>query len=411
MIPKKNKNSSNPKEYRPISMTSCIAKLAERLILSKMREFMDKNNIIIKQQSGFRKQRQTRDNLFHLTQKATETINRGKKMCSIFFDIASAFDKVWHKGLLYKLIKWNFPFYLICWIKEFIDSRYFAVRVNNCLSKKSLVETGVPQGAVLSPTLFSMYINDIPMNFSKNKFYSLLFADDLCAFKIYKKNGKNVNSSIQSYLISLEEWLKKWRLQMAPNKCSYLVFSSNKNRDDHEDIDIKLSGSKIMANKNPVFLGIRFDCHLSFKNQVNYMKESCIKRINVLKVLSNKKWGLSVKTLTNIYKSLIRSLLEYSSIIYPCISQTNLELLEKIQFKCLKIIHKKSKFESNDAIRLLPDYEQIEKRFDYLNISYLKKSLRNKNPIIEELHKEYVQYSESRSLKITTLLCKYRNLM
>ena len=78
MIPKKNKNSSNPKEYRPISMTSCIAKLAERLILSKMREFMDKNNIIIKQQSGFRKQRQTRDNLYHLTQKATETINRSK---------------------------------------------------------------------------------------------------------------------------------------------------------------------------------------------------------------------------------------------------------------------------------------------------------------------------------------------
>ena len=168
-----------------------------------------------------------------------------------------------------------------------------------------------------------------------------------------------------------------------------------------------------MANKNPVFLGIRFDCHISFKNQVSYMKETYIKRINVLKVLSNKKWGLSVKTLTNIYKSLIRSLLEYSSITYPCISQANLELLEKIQFKCLKIIHKKSKFESNDAIRLLPlpDYEQIEKRFDYLNISYLKKSLSNKNPLIEELHKEYVLYSESRSLKITTLLCKYRNLM
>jgi hypothetical protein len=65
-------------------------------------------------------------------------------------DIASAFDKVWHKGLLYKLIKWNFPFYIICWIKEFIDSRYFAVRVNSRLSKNSLVETGVPQGAVLS---------------------------------------------------------------------------------------------------------------------------------------------------------------------------------------------------------------------------------------------------------------------
>ena len=70
---------------------------------------------------------------------------------------------------------------------------------------------------------------------------------------------------------------------MASNKCSILVFSYNKNSDDHEDIDIKLSGSKIMANKNPVFLGIRIDCHLSFKNQVNNMKETCIKRIKVLK--------------------------------------------------------------------------------------------------------------------------------
>jgi hypothetical protein len=104
MKPKKNKNSSNPKEYRPISMISCIAKLAERLMLSKMREFMYKNNNIIKQQSGFCKQRQTTDNLFHLSQKATETINRGKKMCTIFFDIARSFDKVRHKGLLSKAI-------------------------------------------------------------------------------------------------------------------------------------------------------------------------------------------------------------------------------------------------------------------------------------------------------------------
>jgi hypothetical protein len=71
---------------------------------------------------------------------------------------------------------------------------------------------------------------------------------------------------------------------MAPYKCCFLVFSSNKNSDDHEDIDIKLSGSKIMASKNPFFLALRFACHLSLKNQVSYMKESCLKRINVLKV-------------------------------------------------------------------------------------------------------------------------------
>jgi hypothetical protein len=90
-------------------------------------------------------------------------------MITIFFDIASAFEKVWHQGLIFKLIKLNFPFHIICWLREFLIKRYFSVRVNNYLTKQVLIETGVPQGAVFSPTLFSIFINDIPMNFSKNK--------------------------------------------------------------------------------------------------------------------------------------------------------------------------------------------------------------------------------------------------
>lgn len=100
MIPKKQINSCNPKDYRPISLTSCLAKLSERLIMIRFKEFLDKNKITIKQQSGFRQKRQTKDNIFFLTQKAIETLNRGKRMCTIFFDIASAFDKVWHDGVI-----------------------------------------------------------------------------------------------------------------------------------------------------------------------------------------------------------------------------------------------------------------------------------------------------------------------
>ena len=411
MIPKKQNNSSDPKQYRPISLTSCIAKLAERLMLKKMKEFMENNNIISKQQSGFRKQRQTRDNLFHLTQKASESINRGKKMVSIFFDIASAFDKVWHHGLIYKLIKLNFPFYVICWLKEFLSNRKFSVRVNNFLTIQELIETGVPQGAVVSPTLFSIFINDIPLNYSKNKFYSLLFADDLCAFKMYKKSGKNINNSIQKYLNSIEGWLRNWRLLMAPSKCSYIVFSADKKYNFEKEINIKLFGVQISPSDSPVFLGIRFDRHLTFKNQISYMKESCLKRLNVLKVLSNKHWGLTTKTLTDVYNSLIRSLFEYSSIVYPCFSATNIEMLEKMQFKCLKIINKKSKFESNKVIMDIPGYLSLVNRFDNLNISYIKKSLFNKNPIIEDLYQEYLRFSESRKLLSQTLFCKYKTLI
>jgi hypothetical protein len=407
MIPKKQNNSCNPKDYRPISLTSCLAKLSERLIMIRFKEFLDKNKITIKQQSGFRQKRQTKDNIFFLTQKAIETLNRGKRMCTIFFDIASAFDKVWHDGVIYKLIKLKCPKYIICWLKDFLTNRVFAVRINEWIIKQLPISTGVPQGAVLSPVLFSLFINDIPINYSKNKNYSLLFADDLCAFYIYKKKRTSVKQ-VQLYLDRIEQWLKSWRLMMAPHKCNYIVFSNNKSNQEEEDLDIKLFGENINKSDNPTFLGIRFDKYKSFKNQLDYLKEACMKRINVLKVLSNKSWGLSKHTLTQVYNSLIRSLLEYSSIIYPCFSTTNLTLLEKIQFKCLKIINRKSKFSSNSELKNFSDYLSIEERFDDLNLKYIKSSLSNNNELIKDLLSEYLNYSESRQLTKQTLFCKYK---
>jgi retron-type reverse transcriptase len=132
-------------------------------------------------------------------------------MCSIFFDIAAAFDKIWHDGLIYKLIKINLPKFIINWIIHFLSHRFFAVRVNNSITDKSIITTGVPQGAVLSPTLFSIFINDIPINYSRNKCYSLFFADDLCAYFIYKQK-RTIVKTIQLYLDRIEKWLKTWRL-------------------------------------------------------------------------------------------------------------------------------------------------------------------------------------------------------
>ena len=406
MLPKKQKNSSNPKDYRPISLTSCISKLAERLILVKLKEFMDSNHIIIKQQSGFRKKRQTRDNIFFLTQKALESINRGKKMCSIFFDIASAFDKVWHKGLLLKLINLKFPNHIISWINEFLTDRTFCVRVGSMVSAKMTISAGVPQGAVLSPTLFSIFINDMPIKYSKNKFYSLLFADDLCSFKIFKKFG-NLNKQIQCYLNQIENWLKKWRLMMAPHKCNFIVFSSDKSNE--KQLEFKLFNTSIKMSDEIQFLSIRFDKHLCFKNQVNYLKDSCLKRMNIIKVLSNKRWGLSIKTLTEVYNSLVRSLMDYSSILYPAFSATNLDLLEKIQLRCIKIIHRKSKYESSDTIKNQPGYLSIAKRFDDLNTRYIRNAFLHNNELIKDLYSDYREYSDSRILRKTSLFCKYKN--
>ena len=124
MIPKKEHKSANPSDYRPISLTSCLGKLTERIIRNRLYSYLENLKLIINQQSGFRNRRGTADNLIFLTQKISESFNRSNKVCGIFFDISKAFDKVWHLGLIYKLINLGVPKYIIKFVIDFLNNRF-----------------------------------------------------------------------------------------------------------------------------------------------------------------------------------------------------------------------------------------------------------------------------------------------
>jgi hypothetical protein len=168
MIPK-GEDKHNPDNYRPISITPCIMRLVERVIQKRLKKHLDENNILIKQQSGFRENRSTRDNLFFLTQKAFENFNKNKNTVAIFFDNAAAFDKVWHNGLITKLIQIKTPLYLLNIIIAFLRDRKFQIKVGNSITQLNNIYCGVPQGACLSPNLFNVYINDAPKRSLKEK--------------------------------------------------------------------------------------------------------------------------------------------------------------------------------------------------------------------------------------------------
>jgi hypothetical protein len=293
----------------------------------RIQENLKSKNIIVKQQSGFRAHGQTKDNLFNLCQRNFEAFNRKMKNCVVFFDISKAFDKVWHNGLLFKMKNHFFDNFIIIWIAEFLNKRSFKVKINDSLSDSYFIEVGVLQGGILSPILFSIYINDIIFDktqFKKTRTESTLFADDLetsCA-----PNKLNViEKTFKLYMNKLENWLIKWRLTINPSKCQYIIFCKGQTK----EVNINLMNERIPVANEIKFLRLIIDKSMNFASCVEAMKNKCNNRLNIIKILSHKSWNLTDKTLCAIYISLSRSIIDYAAIIFNLLCETNKKLYDQ----------------------------------------------------------------------------------
>lgn len=152
-----------------------------------------------------------------------------------------------------------------------------------------------------------------------------------------KKPGK-VRALIDNYLLNLEDWLNSWRLNMAANKCNVIRFE--KRKQSNNEFKFKLYGNEIPHTNTIKFLGITFDKSLSFKDHFQNIKQKCVDRINIIKIISYKTWKLKKKTLLNVYKSLIRSIIDYSSFIIPLINTQMYNSIQAIQNNIIIIIFK-----------------------------------------------------------------------
>jgi len=226
-----------------------------------------------------------------MTQKISEALSRGKKVCGIFFDISKAFDKVWHAGLIMKLIEYGVPHYLIRFVKDFLSERSFKVNVNGKYSDSKKIECGVPQGSVLGPILFLVFINGIPLSNQSGKIpsHSVLYADDLASIFVFNKSSTEVKNKMRVYLESLVSWLFKWRLKMNASKCCYTVFARGGKR---TVFDLRLNNESIPNSKNPVFLGVMFDEYFCFNKHFDNLRSRALKRLNLIKIFSHSSWHL-----------------------------------------------------------------------------------------------------------------------
>ena len=198
-------------------------KLFERLIEQKLRSYLEDIGFLNKYQSGFRQNKSTDDYLFRLSQSVMESFNRGEYVVAAFLDVEKAFDSVWQNRLRYKIFMLDLPTKMTRWLSDFLDGRVIQVNVNGFLPDKISPIAGVPQGSVLSPLLFLIYVNDLPKPHHRQNSKSQ-FADDTALWAA-SNNVQFAAKRLRKDLRKLAKWCAKWRIKLNPGKTKIIIFS------------------------------------------------------------------------------------------------------------------------------------------------------------------------------------------
>ena len=217
-------NKSDPGNYRPVSITSIICRILESFIRDTIQIHMEKHNLYSKCQHGFRKRRSCTSQLLEVMEDFTSFMDNKQDFDVIYMDFKKAFDSVPHERLLVKLQGYGITGYLLQWIRSFLEGRTQKVKIGSQCSKISNVTSGIPQGSILGPILFTIFINDLPDTI---KSICKIFADDT---KIYDISENCI--TIQNDLDSLQSWSKKWLLFFNNQKCKRL--HHGRNNEKHE---------------------------------------------------------------------------------------------------------------------------------------------------------------------------------
>ena len=334
-IDKAGKPKDEVTSYRPISLTSCLGKIMERLATNRLVWYLEKHKLIRCSQSAFRKRRCVMDHLLRLQDSILKSNKMGRCVIGIFLDIEKAFDTVWRKGVLYKLDKLGVQGDLFRYVAAFLNNRTFQVRVGNELSSTYTMENGLPQGSVISPVLFLIMINDIPKPDEANIKQSI-FADDIAFWIMGKKRTFGVKK-VQNMLNNLQEWCEEWGFKLSPTKSKVVAFSKHKSQTIKKE-KLYLFGKQLKWAKTYTFLGMIFDEKLTWSKHIDMLVEKCKKRMNLLRCLSGTTWGASKDVMLTLYKAYIRSVIDYGCFIYINASKTQLKRVEKIQSQALRCI-------------------------------------------------------------------------
>jgi ribonuclease HI len=313
---KAGKSPAKLASYRPISLTSCVVKLLERMIANRLIHLAETNGWFSRLQAGFRKTRSCEDQILKITQAIDDAFQSKpmKRSVLVLLDYSRAYDTVWRERLIHCMAEKGVPLTLLRWIASFLQDRQARVRYADTLSKNRFLKQGVPQGAVLSPILFLFYINSLAELLEKElpelDAEIALFADDVTILAS-DVNKLKAQETAQKLVDVVAEWSQRWKLTLNTEK-SQTCFFTNSTKEAKWTPQITIDGKEIPFEKNPRLLGVILDRSLCFGPQVEAVTEQATAKLKILGALSFTNWGWRKDDLKKIYNAFVHSKLFYA---------------------------------------------------------------------------------------------------
>lgn len=317
--------------YRPISLLSVFSKITEKVMYKRLYDFLEKHSILYSFQFGFRESHSINHALVSMTETIKNSLDNRKFGCGIFLDLQKAFDTVNHSILLLKLENYGIRGPALEWFKSYLSGRTQYVSVNGSSSSHLNVTCGVPQGSVLGPLLFLIFINDLPNSSSLLSFY--LFADDTNIY-FEAENLDMLQRIVNRELKKVKEWLDVNKLSLNIDKTNFIIFKSPQHS-SLETVNIKIGNQPVKQSRYVKFLGILLDEHLSWKYHLSELSKKLARTCGMFFKIRH---FLPIDVLICLYNSLFSSFLQYGIVVWGLTYDVHIKPVYLLQKRVVKAI-------------------------------------------------------------------------
>ena len=377
---------SDIKNYRPISLLPIPCKVLEKAVFKNVYNYLHKHKILTDHQSGFRPNDSSVNQLAYLYHQFCLALDQKKDIRLVFCDITKAFDRVWYEGIIYKLQKIGIVGSLLDWFRDYLTDRYQRVMIRGQCSDWGEVKAGVPQGSVIGPLLFLIYINDLTEVITCD---IKLYADDTSLY-INVENPEHSAALLNENLAKLNEWANKWLVTFNPQKTKSILISNKHNQPSHPPLI--LQNTQIDEVQQHKHLGIIFNNKLNWNNHIESLIENTSKLLDVMYKIM---YQVDRKSLETIYFTFIRPKLEYAHIVWSDCSQKNQSLLEKCQLRAARIVTGAKKGTSHTKLYDELSWPTLSERRDQAKLLKIHNIIINREPLYlyEQIPKDTTDHS------------------